>query len=111
MLSLSAFGQDVMFVEHVVGVREGGVDRGVARSGVIDLVGQVAGRVVGVGRISAIAVELVCKLAEVVVRVLNDPVARTVGQFRQPAEAIVAVFDGEAALIDALGALALRRCK
>ena len=75
--------------------------------GVVDLAGQVAGRVVGVGRVGAVAVELLLQLAEVVVGVLDDQVARAVGQLGQPAERIVAVVDRVAALIDALGALAL----
>ena len=93
------------FVQHVVGVGERGIDRGSA--GVVDLAGQVAGRVVGVGRVGAVAVELLLQLAEVVVRVLDDQVARAVGQLGQPAQGVVAVVDRVAALIDALGALAL----
>ncbi len=48
--------------------------------GVVDLAGQVAVRVVGVGRVGAVAVELFRQLAEVVVGVLDDQVARAVGQ-------------------------------
>ena len=50
-------------------------------------------------------------LAEVVVGVLDDRIVRAVGQFGQPAQGVVSVVDREAVLVDALGALALGRCR
>ena len=65
---------------------------GAAGIGVVDLAGQVAVGVVGVGRVGAVAVELFVELAEAVVGVLDDqcPSRRSVGQ---PAQRVVAVVD------------------
>ena len=78
----------------------------VRRRGVVHLAGQVAVGVVSVGRVGAVAVVLLVQLAEAVVGVLDDQVARAVGQFGEPAQGVVAVVDRVAALVHALGALA-----
>src|SRR5262249_10862294 len=109
---LVGIGQHV--AQGVEGVIVEGVDRAAGRivaraaggRGIVGDARYTPVGVVGVNGEGAVAVVLLGQIARGGVAILDDRLPLAVGQFHQPAQAIVGVIDGEAGLIDALDALA-----